>query len=49
MERHVAEETSSRPLGIHPVRPRRGNRLLLAASSLLFLVWLVVLVWLAFS
>ena len=30
-----------------PVQPRRGNRRLLAASALLFLLWLAVLAWLA--
>jgi len=30
-----------------PVQPRRANRWLLAASALLFLLWLAVLAWLA--
>jgi hypothetical protein len=30
------------------VRPRSGNRLLLAVSGVCFLVWLVALAWLAF-
>ncbi len=32
-----------------PWQPRRGNRLLLSASVALFLSWLAVLAWLAFS
>ena len=39
--------TPSPPL-VRPTRPRRGSRPLLAASSLLFIVWLAVLAWLAF-
>jgi hypothetical protein len=32
-----------------PLHPRRGNRLLLSASAALFLGWLAILAWLAFS
>lgn len=31
-----------------PAQPRQGKRWLLAASVLLFVVWLAVLTWLAF-
>ena len=49
MDRKVAGGPSARPLPDAPVRPRRGKRPLLAISSLLFLIWLIVLAWLAFS
>ena len=32
-----------------PLQPRRGSRLLLSASAALFLCWLAMLAWLAFS
>jgi hypothetical protein len=32
-----------------PLHPRRGHRLLLSASAALFLCWLALLAWLAFS
>ena len=32
-----------------PLQPRRGNRLRLSASVLLFLCWFAMLAWLAFS
>jgi hypothetical protein len=41
----AANATAGRELV--PVQPRRGNRRLLAASALLFLLWLAVLAWLA--
>jgi hypothetical protein len=49
MDRKAAGEPSATSSSNAPVRPRRGKRLLLATSSLLFLVWLIVLAWLAFS
>jgi hypothetical protein len=36
----------SRKFALHP---RRGSRLLLSASAVLFLCWLALLAWLAFS
>ena len=49
VDRTAAGEPSATSLPDAPIRPRRGKRLPLATSSLLFLFWLIVLAWLAFS
>jgi len=46
-QRRSADATTDPRSAKFPVQPRRGNRLLLTVSGLVFLGWLVALAWLA--
>lgn len=49
-KQRIPAQDSTEPLtGREPYSPPRRNRLLLAISVILFMVWLLGLLWLAFS
>jgi len=48
LDRRAAGAPAASAPAKFPARPRRGNRLLLTVSGLVFLSWLVALAWLAF-